>query len=64
MNFSLKRLFVPALILVPALALAACGGSDTTPIDNSEAVKKGEALVKSNGGPPRAKRRNDSSKRS
>ncbi|MEO5731364.1 MAG: cytochrome c, partial [Byssovorax sp.] len=32
-----------------ALALAACGGGDTTPVDNTEAVKKGAALVKSNG---------------
>lgn len=48
MTFSIKRLFVPLLILVPALALVACGGSDTTPVDNSEAVKKGEELVKSN----------------
>lgn len=49
MTFSMKRLFVPALILAPALALAACGGSDSPPVDNSEAVKKGAALVKSNG---------------
>lgn len=49
MTFSIQRLFVPLLILVPALALAACGGGDITPIDNTEAVKKGAALVKSNG---------------
>ena len=48
MTFSIKRLFVPLLILVPALALVACGGSDSPPVDNSEAVKKGEELVKSN----------------
>ena len=48
MTFSIKRLFLPLLVLVPALALAACGGSDSPPVDDGEAVKKGEALVKSN----------------
>lgn len=48
MTFSIQRLFAPLLILVPALALAACGGTDTTP-DDGAAVEKGAALVKDNG---------------
>ena len=46
MTLSIQRLFAPLLIIVPALALAACGGSETAPVDNSAAVKKGEELVK------------------
>ena len=49
MTFSMQRLFAPLLIVVPALALAACGGSDSSTPDNSAVVAKGEALVESNG---------------
>ena len=48
MTSSIQRLFAPLLILVPALALAACGGTDTSTPDGA-AVEKGAALVKSNG---------------
>ncbi len=47
MTSSIQRLFAPLLILVPALALAACGGTDTTPGGGS--AEEGAALVKSNG---------------
>jgi mono/diheme cytochrome c family protein len=48
MTFSIQRLFAPLLILVPVLALAACGGTDTTP-DDGDAVAAGAELVKSSG---------------
>jgi mono/diheme cytochrome c family protein len=47
MTFSIQRFFAPLVILASALALAACGGTDTT-TDGSTA-EKGAALVKDNG---------------